>query len=100
MTKEITYRYAGGAAGVTAGVTPRMVVEVRQGSTTGPVLATHTLTATGTNNNTYESQTFPLNFTGSQRLYLVFQSAAGGPTTGMGNLNWVEFSGPGAGVTP
>ena len=95
MNKEITFRYAGGAAGSTAGVTPRMAVEIRQGSPTGTVLATATLTATGTNNNTYVSQTFPLDYAGSQRLYLVFQSVAGGPTTAMGNLNWVEFSGPG-----
>ena len=33
--------------------------------------------------------------TGSRRLYLVFRQADGGPATGFGNLNWVEFTGPG-----
>ena len=66
----------------------------------GTLLTTVTLNSTGTNNNTYTSQTFPLDFTGSQRLYFVFRSVPGGPTTGLGNLNWVEFSGPGAGVNP
>ena len=97
MNKEITFRYAGGAAGTVAG-TPRMAVEIRQGSPTGTLLTTVTLNATGTNNNTYTSQTAPLNHTGSQRLYLVFQSVAGGPVTTMGNVNWVEFTGAGAGV--
>ena len=58
------------------------------------MLSTVTLTATGTNNNTYTSQTFPLDFSGSQRLFLVFRAVPGGPTTGLGNINWVEFSGP------
>jgi PKD repeat protein len=98
MTKQITFRYGGGAAGVPVG-TPRMAVEVRQGSAEGPLLTTVTLNSTGANNNTYTSQTFALDFLGSQRLYLVFRGVTGGPTTGLGNLNWVEFSGPGAGTT-
>ena len=98
MTKQITFRYAGGALGVPVG-TPRMAVEVRQGSADGPLLTTVTLNSTGANNNTYTSQTSALDFLGSQRLYLVFRAVPGGPTTGLGNLNWVEFSGPGAGVT-
>ena len=55
--------------------------------------------STGVNNNTYTSQTLPLDFTGSHRLYLVFRSvnATGAPTAGMGLINWVEFSGPGWG---
>ena len=98
MNKEITVRYGAGATGVAAG-TPRLVVEVRQGAVDGPLLSTITLGATGAaNNNTYTSQTAPLNFAGNQRLFLVFRAVAGGPTTGLGNLNWVEFSG--AGVTP
>jgi PKD repeat protein/type 1 glutamine amidotransferase len=100
MNKEITIRYGAGAAGVAAG-TPRLAVEVRQGAVDGPLLTSITLGATGAaNNNTYASRTAPLTFTGSQRLFLVFRSVTGGPTTGLGNLNWVEFSGSGAGVNP
>ena len=64
------------------------------------MLQTVTLNATATNNNnTYASQTSAsLNFTGSQRLFLVFRAVTGGPTTNLANINWVEFSGPG--VTP
>jgi hypothetical protein len=101
MTKQITFRYGGGAAGVPVG-TPRMAVEIHQGAVDGPLLTTDPLilTSTGVNNNTYTSQTFPLDFSGSQRLYLVFRAVAGGPTAALGNLNWVEFSGPVAGVNP
>ena len=99
MTKQITFRYAGGAGGVPVG-TPRAAVEIRQGAPDGQLLTTVNLVSTGANNNTYTSQTFPLDFSGSQRLYLVFRAVTGGPTTGLGNLNWVEFSGPGAGVNP
>ena len=95
MSKELTFRYGAGATGVAAG-TPRLEVEVHQGAVDGPLLTTVTLGATGAaNNNTYASQTSPLDFAGSQRLFLVFRAVAGGPTTGLGNLNWVEFSGPG-----
>ena len=98
MNKEITLRYGSGGGGVAVGQ-PRAMLEVRQGSSTGAVLTTITLNATGTaNNNTYVTQTFPLNFAGSQRLFLVFRPIAGGPTTNLANINWVEFSGPG--VTP
>jgi len=37
-------------------------------------------------------------FTGSHRLYLVFTPIAGGATTGLINLNWVEFGGQGVSV--
>ena len=75
---------------------PAGAVEVRQGSPTGTVLTTIPLNADrAANNNTYTSPTFPLNFTGSQRLFLVFRSVTGGPTTNIANINWVEFSGPG-----
>jgi PKD repeat protein/glucose/arabinose dehydrogenase len=97
MNKTVTFRYAGGANGVAVG-TDRMGVEIRSGSPTGPVLQTVTLKSTGTNNNTYTSQTFPLDFAGSQQLFLVFRSVTGGPATGLGNLNWVEFGGDGIGV--
>jgi PKD repeat protein/type 1 glutamine amidotransferase len=99
MDKAITFRYGGGAAGVPVG-TPRAAVEIRQDAVDGPLLTTVTLNSTGVNNNTYTSQTFPLDFTGAHRLFLVFRAVTGGPTTGLGNLNWVEFSGPGAGVNP
>ena len=49
----VTFRYAGGAAGVTAG-TPRASSPAR--SPTGPVLTTDTVNATGRNNNTFTSQ--------------------------------------------
>ena len=86
---------------------PRASPPERRGSRSRSVRArstarcssTVTLGATGAaNNNTYASQTAPLTFTGNQRLFLVFRAVPGGPTTGMGNVNWVEFGG--AGVTP
>jgi PKD repeat protein len=99
MNKEITFRFAGGAGNNPAGEA-RINVEIRDGSPTGPLLTTATLQSTGST-NTYSSQTFPLNYTGSKRLYLVVRQIAGGATAGgggFGNLNWVEFSGAGAGV--
>ncbi len=100
MNKTITFRYAGGSAAQPVG-SDRMVVEIRDGSPTGAVLQTVTLKSTGTNNNTYTSQTFPLDFTGSKQLYLVFRAAsgAGAPTSGLGLINWVEFSGAGIGTS-
>jgi PKD repeat protein/type 1 glutamine amidotransferase len=97
MNKTVTFRYAGGANGVAVG-TDRMGVEIRTGSPTGPVVQTVTLKSTGTNNNTYTSQTFPLDFAGSERLFLVFRAVTGGPATTLGNLNWVEFGGDGIGI--
>ena len=98
MDKSITIRYGSGAGGVAAG-TPRAAVEIRQGSPTGTLLQTVPLNATGAgNNNTYANATASLTFTGSQRLFLVFRAVAGGPTTNIANINWVEFTGPG--VTP
>ena len=94
MNKQITFRYAGGAATVPVG-TDRAAVEMRLDSVTGPVAATAILKSTGTNNNTYTSQTFPLDFAGSRRVFLVFRTTPGGPPTGFGNLNWVEFGGSG-----
>ena len=104
MDKSITIRYGSGGPNTPGGPTvpvgsPRAAVEIRQGSPTGTLLQTVTLNATATNNNnTYASTTASLNFTGSQRLYLVFRSVAGGPATNVANINWVEFTGPG--VTP
>ena len=102
MDKEITFRYAGGSATNVAG-RPRMQVEIREGSPTGAILTTVTLNSTGNNNNTYTNQTFPLNYTGSKRLYLVFRAVegeTGAPTAAMGLINWVGFTGPGIGYNP
>jgi cytochrome c len=98
MTKQITLRYAGGSATNTAG-NPRTGFDVRLDSPTGQIVGGGTLVSTGANNNTYTSQTFPLDFTGSHRLYVVFRSITGpgAPTTAMGLVNWVEFAGPGWG---
>jgi hypothetical protein len=98
MDKTITFRFAGGAADNPAGQ-DRVRVEIHLGSLTGPIATTVTLKSTGSNNNTWTSQTFDLDFGGSQRLYLVFAQIPGGPVSGnggFGNLNWVEFTGPGA----
>ncbi|MDA0182479.1 ThuA domain-containing protein [Solirubrobacter phytolaccae] len=96
MDKQITFRYgAGGTAG-----SPRFKAEVRAGSPTGTLLTTVSFNATG-NNNTFSSLTAPLNFTGSQRLYLVFRAADGSNvTSGLGVINWVGFSGTGVGIRP
>ncbi|MEV6373273.1 ThuA domain-containing protein [Micromonospora musae] len=86
----VTFRYAGGSA-ATAG-TPRAAVELRVGSPTGPLVATAVLNAT-TGTNAWSSQSVPVSYpAGGHRLYLVFQSVSGGPATGLGNLNWVEFT--------
>jgi cytochrome c len=92
MDQAITFRFANNAA---AGST-RGLVEVRLDSPTGPVAATCTLLATGSN-AVFTSQRCPFTtpVTGSRRIHLVFRQADGGPAAGFGNLNWVEFSGPG-----
>jgi PKD repeat protein/glucose/arabinose dehydrogenase len=97
MDKKIQFRYAGGGGGQPVG-NDRMAVEIRSGSQTGPIITTVTLKATGTNNNTWMTQEFDLDFAGSQRLFLVFRSVPGGPTGTMGNINWVGFTGTGWGV--
>jgi PKD repeat protein len=97
MDKKIQFRYAGGGGGQPVG-NDRMAVEIRSGSQTGPIITTVTLKATGTNNNTWSTQEFDLDFAGSQRLFLVFRSVTGGPAAGMGNINWVGFTGTGWGV--
>ena len=91
MAKQVSFRFA---ANATAG-TNRANVEIRLDSPTGPVAATVTLQATGSA-TTYTTQTFPLDFTGSRRVFLVFRQTTGGPTGNFGSLNWVEFSGKGA----
>ena len=96
MNKEITLRFA--ANGLAA--TPRATVEFHLDSPDGPLAGTGTLQNTG-GNNAYTNQTFPLDFTGSRRVYLVFKAIPGNATIGnFGNLNWVEFAGAGHGVPP
>ncbi|RKR91143.1 PKD domain-containing protein [Micromonospora pisi] len=87
----VTFRYSGGST-TTVGQ-PRANVELRVGSPTGALVATATLNATS-GNGAYASQSVPVNHpAGAQRLYLVFTPVTGGPTTGLVNLNWVEFGG-------
>jgi PKD repeat protein/type 1 glutamine amidotransferase len=94
MDKSITFRFAQ----ATAAGTTRGLVDVRLDSATGPVVATCTLASTG-GANTYTNQTCPFTepVTGSRRIYLTFRQAPGGPATNFGQLNWVQFSGPGVG---
>ena len=101
MNKSITLRFGGGSATNVAGA-DRALVEFRLDSPTGTLAGTGTLKSTGVNNNTFTSQTFPLNFTGAHQLFLVFRAVAvtGAPATAFGNLNWVEFSGAGVGLAP
>lgn len=89
----ITFRVAGGAA-ATAGAA-RAVIELHSDAPDGALVAAVTIRDTG-GNNTFESQTTPITAPGgSRRLYLVFQPIAGGPATGLFNLNWFELVGGG-----
>ncbi|HEY6891103.1 MAG TPA: ThuA domain-containing protein [Solirubrobacter sp.] len=102
MDKKITFRFGGGSATNPAGA-DRAAVEIRTGSPTGPIVQTVTLKSTSNaNNNTYTSQTFDLNYSGTQRLFFVFRAVAGAgaPANGFGNLSWIEFSGAGVGIDP
>ena len=73
-------------------------MELRLDAPDGPILTTLTVNAT-TGNADYASQSFPLaDPGGTHRLFLVFQGVPGGPTTGLLNLNWVEFGGAGVGI--
>ncbi|MCO1598353.1 ThuA domain-containing protein [Micromonospora sp. RHAY321] len=86
----VTLRHSGGSA-ATAG-TARAGVELRLDSPTGPVVATATLNAT-TGNGAFTSTTVPVDQpAGAHRLHLVFTAVPGGPTSGLVNLNWVEFT--------
>ncbi len=94
MDKQITFRFASNqAAGALRGL-----VDVRLDAVDGPVIASCELRSTG-GNGTYTNQTCPFTgtVTGSHPVYLVFRQATGGPATGFGLLNWVEFSGAGIG---
>jgi len=97
MDQAVTFRFANNAAAGSS----RGAVEVRLDSLDGPVVATHTLTATGSN-NMFQSQTaaFTTPVVGTHKLYLVFRTVEGGAATNFGNLNWVGFTGPGIGVNP
>jgi PKD repeat protein/type 1 glutamine amidotransferase len=92
MNQGITFRFASNAAAGSI----RGLVDVRLDSPTGPIAATCTLVATGSN-NVFTSQAcdFDEPVSGSRRIYLAFRQAGGGPAGNFGNLNWVEFSGPG-----
>ncbi|MEU4369215.1 ThuA domain-containing protein [Micromonospora chersina] len=96
--QSVTLRTSGGSA-ATAGQ-PRFGVQFRLDSPTGPLLATATVNATS-GNNAFTSTTVPVTDPGgTHRLYLVLTTVPGGPASGFGNLNWVEFTGQGIGVTP
>jgi cytochrome c len=85
----LTFRVSGGSA-ANAG-TPRAAVELRLDAPDGPLVGTATINATA-GNNAWTSQVVPVSYpAGSHQLYLVFRSVQGGPTTGLFNLNWVEF---------
>ncbi len=70
-------------------------LDVRLDAVDGPVAATCELRATGAN-GVYRNVDCPVTgVTGSHRVYLTLRQATGGPATGFGLINWVEFSGPG-----
>jgi type 1 glutamine amidotransferase len=94
MDKQITFRFANNQAAGTL----RGLVDVRLDAVDGPVIATCELRSTG-GNGTYTDQTCPFTgtVTGSHGIYLVFRQAPGGPASGFGLLNWVQFSGAGVG---
>ncbi|SBT49317.1 ThuA domain-containing protein [Micromonospora narathiwatensis] len=95
---SVTFRTSGGSA-ATAGQ-PRFAIELRLDRPDGPLLTTATIRAT-TGNNDFTSTTVPITDPGgSRKLYLVLTTVAGGPASGFGNLNWVDFNGQGIGVTP
>ena len=102
MDKKITFRFGGGSPTNLTGA-DRAAVEIRTGSQTGPIVQTVTLKSTSdVNNNTFTSQTFDLNYSGTERLFFVFRALTtpGAPANGFGNLSWVEFSGKGVGLDP
>ena len=76
---------------------PLAAVEVRQGSITGPIVATANLVSTGsTATMVWSSQTFPIAMSGKHELFLVFRTVTGGSTgNNLFNLNWIEFVGNG-----
>ena len=94
---SVTFRVADAANGRTAG-SPLAAVEVRQGSQTGPVVATANLVSTG-GTGTWTSQTVPISMAGTHRLFLVIAAVDGGATgNNLFNLNYAEFNGAGIGT--
>jgi PKD repeat protein len=96
--QSLRFRVADAGGGRTPG-SPLAAVQLRQDSPTGPTLLTANLTSTG-GTSVWESQTFDLPaVSGANRLFLVFNSVAGGSTgNNLFNLNWVEFVGGGVGT--
>ena len=92
--ETVTLRYAGGSSGTVG--TPRTVVELRVDAPDGPLVGSGTLNATSGTNSWASQQVGVDHPAGTHQLYLVFRSVEGGPTTGLANLNWIEF-GPSAG---
>jgi PKD repeat protein len=87
---SLTLRYSGGSATTTG--TPRATVEVRLDAPDGELVGSGTLNATA-GNSAWTSQNVAVDAAaGSHKLFLVFRGVAGGPTTGLANLNWVEFA--------
>ena len=94
---SVTLRVADSADGRTAG-SPLAAVELRTGSSTGPLVSTFNLTSSG-GTGTWSSQTFPLSLAGTNELFLVFRAVDGGQTgNNLFNLNYLEFNGKGATV--
>ena len=88
---NITVRFANNQAAGTL----RGHLDVRLDAVDGDVAATCELRSTGSN-GVYQDVSCPVaGITGSHRVYLTFRQATGGPATGFGLINWVEFSGPG-----
>ncbi len=93
---SVTFRVSGGSTSSVG--TPRAAVEFHLDAPDGPIVTTATINAT-TGNNDYASQTVPLTDPGgTHKLYVVFRSVSGGPTSNLFNLNWVEFGGAGVGT--
>jgi PKD repeat protein/glucose/arabinose dehydrogenase/type 1 glutamine amidotransferase len=95
--ESVTFRYADGPAGRTAG-SPLAAIEVRQDSITGPLLATANLPSTG-GPTVWANHTIPLSMSGLHEVFLVFRSVTGGAPSnnnpGMLFLNFAEFNGQG-----
>jgi hypothetical protein len=87
---QLTVRFANNQAAGTL----RGLLDIRLDAVDGPVVGSCELRSTG-NNGVYSSIACPVSATGSHRVYLTFRQATGGPATGFGLINWVEFSGPG-----
>ena len=94
---SVTFRVADSENGRTAG-SPLAAVELRTGSSTGPIVSTFNLTSTG-GSTVWNSQTFPVSLAGTNELFLVFRAVDGGQ--GGNNLflfNYLEFNGKGVTV--